>query len=276
MFAYERADLNGSRDTIEDFSLADGDKIDLGRVAESLGLSQTATLDLLTFRDTSGGDLLIKINLPEGQKPIALIRGVSTDEFMAGSGMTASNAGPTAVTSGGTLGVSDEGETDVSDTGSAVLLSEVIGTEADETLRADSDGSFVDGMGGTDRLVGSESMDILSGGDARDFVIGNGGDDMLNGGEGKNVLRGGEGADAFVFSAESLDGQIDRIEDFDAAEGDSIVIGAFGDFTVDGMNLIEHDKGVIVELEIDGTVEELADLRGLTSANIGEDDFTFL
>jgi len=66
-FAYSPDDLGGERDIIEDFSIAEGDKIDLSAVAEEFDLSLQEVQDLLNYRDTSAGDLVLKIDLPTGE-----------------------------------------------------------------------------------------------------------------------------------------------------------------------------------------------------------------
>ncbi|WP_159997260.1 S8 family serine peptidase [Roseomonas sp. 18066] len=55
-------------------------------------------------------------------------------------------------------------------------------------------------------------------------IIGNAGANRIDGGAGNDVLTGGDGADTFVFSAGS---GADRITDFDAAEGDRLLLRGF-------------------------------------------------
>jgi Ca2+-binding RTX toxin-like protein len=61
---------------------------------------------------------------------------------------------------------------------------------------------------------GKAGNDIINGGD---------GDDILIGGLGNDILTGGDGDDAFVFDS-ALTRNVDRIMDFDASEGDDIVL----------------------------------------------------
>ena len=60
----------------------------------------------------------------------------------------------------------------------------------------------------------------------KEDVIGTSGDDVLANGKGKDSLTGGDGADSFVFTGnETFKKKLaDEITDFDASEGDSIVI----------------------------------------------------
>lgn len=78
------------------------------------------------------------------------------------------------------------------------------------------------GGAGNDRVAGGEGADVLGGGDGRDTLDGGGGADRLFGGPGADVLRGGGGADQFVFVSGAEAG--DTIRDFNAAEGDKIVV----------------------------------------------------
>ncbi|ONG48217.1 hypothetical protein BKE38_22260 [Pseudoroseomonas deserti] len=55
-------------------------------------------------------------------------------------------------------------------------------------------------------------------------IIGNAGDNRIDGAAGNDVLTGGDGADTFVFSAGS---GADRITDFDAGEGDRLLLRGF-------------------------------------------------
>lgn len=104
----------------------------------------------------------------------------------------------------------------------------------------------VQGGAGDDWVVGGKDQDLLSGDDGRDVVLGNIGADTVNGGDGDDVVRGGQdgdrvdggagddfvsgdrgddtlyggaGADRFHTFAE---GGIDRVMDFNRAEGDRV------------------------------------------------------
>ncbi len=86
------------------------------------------------------------------------------------------------------------------------------------------------GGGGADALVGQAGDDFIFGGDGNDRLRGGSGDDLLDGGAGLDVLIGGGGADRFRHSGLAADGA-DRIRDYDADEGDLIVVtSGSGDF----------------------------------------------
>jgi Ca2+-binding RTX toxin-like protein len=116
------------------------------------------------------------------------------------------------------------------------------------------------GGGGNDELQGGEGNDLLEGSDGKDWLSGGNGDDMLQGGEGNDRLNGGNGADMFIFDLSAGDRSYDRIEDFDAAEGDRIMIrGLSGD-----AELSIDLRGIrsIVSVNGEGDPFNLIDVRG--------------
>lgn len=114
------------------------------------------------------------------------------------------------------------------------------GAGNDTIFAADVAGRMAGGGEGNDLIFGGTAGDILAGGQGRDTLHGNDGDDRLAlgtgadhgyggmgndtifAGPGADRLWGGEGADRFEFWRET--GR-NRIEDFDAAEGDVIALG---------------------------------------------------
>ncbi|BAU41765.1 DUF4394 domain-containing protein [Leptolyngbya sp. O-77] len=89
---------------------------------------------------------------------------------------------------------------------------------------------ILQGGDGRDLLQGGDGDDTLVGRGGRDRLLGFGGNDTLIGGKGGDILTGGAGADRFVYSgrtqraafSQSQLANLDRIRDFDAAEGDRI------------------------------------------------------
>lgn len=91
----------------------------------------------------------------------------------------------------------------------------------------------VEGKGGVDIIDGSgqtrSSVDLfLDGGAGNDRVKGGAGDDELAGGAGNDWLTGNDGGDLFAFGSETANGtrELDRITDYDKAEGDVLDIAA--------------------------------------------------
>ncbi len=103
----------------------------------------------------------------------------------------------------------------------------LLGRQLDDVLR---------GNAGNDTLRGGAGFDSLSGGQGDDWLYGGGGDDFLNGNLGDDRLFGRLGADRFALSRGN-----DRIEDFNASEGDKMLIFGFGSF-LDFGNLIEYNE----------------------------------
>ncbi len=92
-------------------------------------------------------------------------------------------------------------------------------------------GSGADGLvggAGDDSLAGGAGHDALQGGAGADTLAGGDGADTLLGGPGADVLAGGAGADRFILQGSGgLDSSLaasDRILDFNAAEGDRLVL----------------------------------------------------
>jgi Ca2+-binding RTX toxin-like protein len=71
------------------------------------------------------------------------------------------------------------------------------------------------------RIKGTGKSEVLNGTAGSDNIDGGAGNDTIVGGAGTDYLTGGRGADTFVFGAHS---QYDIITDFNAAEGDRIVL----------------------------------------------------
>lgn len=90
-----------------------------------------------------------------------------------------------------------------------------------DTLHGGQGADFVQGGQGDDFVLGDLGDDVLLGGQGDDQVFGGAGDDYLSGDLGADTLTGGAGADIFhSFGAAGLD----LITDFNAAEGDRVVL----------------------------------------------------
>ncbi|MCV6584693.1 MAG: hypothetical protein OIF47_04095 [Marinibacterium sp.] len=94
----------------------------------------------------------------------------------------------------------------------------IIGSDFDDKLRGNSAGDTIEGFDGNDWIKGEGGDDRLLGGNGNDRIEGGWGDDTIRDGAGSDVLEGGWGDDVFVLD---LDGQTDRITDFD--EGDDLI-----------------------------------------------------
>lgn len=82
-------------------------------------------------------------------------------------------------------------------------------------------GNYLDNV-----IKGNIANNVLDGKGDVDTLLGDKGNDTLIGGAGADTLNGGEGSDRFVFNF--LSEGIDRIEDFNYAEGDKIQVSRLG------------------------------------------------
>jgi len=98
------------------------------------------------------------------------------------------------------------------------------GSGNDELNGADGNDSLRGGKG-SDQVLGQNGDDFLHGEQGNDTVKGGAGNDMIIGGIGNDTLVGGDGEDRFLFLEGSGE---DVIEDFDAGDGDIIVIALRG------------------------------------------------
>ena len=99
---------------------------------------------------------------------------------------------------------------------------QMYGNGGDDLLRGRTGSDDMFGGSGNDQLIGGKGRDLLDGGGdddvllgqaGRDTLRGGAGDDLLNGGLHADVLEGGAGADRFQF--DQLDGDVDRVTDFE-------------------------------------------------------------
>ena len=75
------------------------------------------------------------------------------------------------------------------------------------------------------RIKGTGKSEVLNGSAGSDAIDGGAGNDTIKGGAGTDYLTGGRGADTFILGPHS---QYDIITDFNAAEGDRIVLDMGG------------------------------------------------
>lgn len=76
--------------------------------------------------------------------------------------------------------------------------------------------NLIQGNGAANRLTGGIGHDTLLGGGGADVLIGGDGADLLDGGAGPDRMTGGTGADTFRFSTAPVQGEMDRVVDFQA------------------------------------------------------------
>jgi Ca2+-binding RTX toxin-like protein len=94
-----------------------------------------------------------------------------------------------------------------------------VGGKDNDLLFGDAGNDIVWGNLGNDTCVGGVGNDQVRGGQGDDWVYGGNGDDFVSGDRGNDTVVGGAGADIFHGSQ---DAGIDRVLDFNAAEGDRV------------------------------------------------------
>ncbi|MBW8816045.1 MAG: M10 family metallopeptidase C-terminal domain-containing protein [Caulobacterales bacterium] len=105
----------------------------------------------------------------------------------------------------------------------------VVGGKDNDALFGDTGADLVYGNLGDDTLDGGGGDDIVRGGQGNDVVTGGAGNDFVSGDLGNDTLTGGTGADIF----HSFTGAgIDRVTDFNIAEGDRVMLDPGTHFTV--------------------------------------------
>ena len=113
----------------------------------------------------------------------------------------------------------------------------------------------------------------LTGNDLNNRVVGNGEANILRGGAGYDRIWGKDGADTFVFGLG--EGASDRIEDFDASQGDLISIEVAGVGFAD-LILTNTSNGTTVQYDATDAVNNKFLLVGIELSDVQESHFMFV
>jgi serralysin len=105
----------------------------------------------------------------------------------------------------------------------------VVGGKDDDQLFGDAGGDVVWGNLGNDTLDGGDGADQVRGGQGDDSLTGGAGNDYVSGDRGNDTESGGAGADLFHTSQ---DAGIDKVLDFNLAEGDRVMLDPGTTYTV--------------------------------------------
>jgi hypothetical protein len=109
-----------------------------------------------------------------------------------------------------------------------VGLDTILGGAGNDLLHGGQDADLVQGGQDNDLVFGDKGTDTVLGGQGDDQVFGGDGDDFVSGDRGSDTLTGGAGADVFHgFAGAGLD----RVTDFNFAEGDRVRLDAGTTFT---------------------------------------------
>jgi len=105
----------------------------------------------------------------------------------------------------------------------------VVGGKDNDSLSGGADYDLVYGNLGNDTCDGGDGNDIVRGGQGDDMVLGGAGDDYVSGDKGDDTVTGGRGADTFHSFG---DAGLDRVTDFNRAEGDRVLLDPGTIYTV--------------------------------------------
>jgi Ca2+-binding RTX toxin-like protein len=105
----------------------------------------------------------------------------------------------------------------------------VVGGKDNDVLYGDEDHDVLNGNLGNDICEGGDGNDVVRGGQQNDIVLGGLGDDWVSGDRDNDTITGGLGADIFHTFGEA---GIDRVTDFNRAEGDRVLLDAGTTYSV--------------------------------------------
>ncbi|MET0294135.1 MAG: M10 family metallopeptidase C-terminal domain-containing protein [Phenylobacterium sp.] len=108
----------------------------------------------------------------------------------------------------------------------------VVGGQDGDQLNGEAGDDLIYGNLGSDTALGGDGNDTITAGQQDDLVRGENGDDWLGGDRGNDTLFGGAGADSFRFF---VGAGVDKVMDFNLAEGDRVLITGSGAYTVSQM-----------------------------------------
>jgi Ca2+-binding RTX toxin-like protein len=105
----------------------------------------------------------------------------------------------------------------------------LVGGQGNDLIVAHASGNILYGNLGNDTLSGGAGGEIVRGGQGDDSLSGGGGGDWISGDRGADTMSGGTGADIFhTFSGAG----VDRVTDFNLAEGDRVQVDPGTTWTV--------------------------------------------
>ena len=105
----------------------------------------------------------------------------------------------------------------------------VVGGQDNDLLYGENGADAVYGNMGDDTMYGGVGADLMRGGQHNDVMYGEAGDDWMSGDRGDDTMTGGAGADSFHTWSEA---GIDRVMDFNRAEGDRVLVSEGATWTV--------------------------------------------
>ncbi len=222
-----------------DFSVADGDKIDLSFLIPNAGtgasLANPFGSSLGYFRLDQVGSQVVLMFDEDGAKGSEYgMRPILTLENLQVQSLSAANFTNGWHPNGRDVGVELRGTRDADRLVGMGLNDTIYGGESNDTIQAgagddwlfgDAGDDVLYGESGNDFLVALAGSDTLFGGEGNDVLEGGDGDDVLNDESGTNILRGGAGKDQISINANG--------SSVEGGEGDDVIRTAVGALTVD-------------------------------------------
>ncbi len=117
-------------------------------------------------------------------------------------------------------------------------MSEIIGTNGNDTIAGTVEDDILDGLsgndtinglGGNDRIIGGAGNDVINGGDGDDSLIGEAGTDVLSGGGGRDVIIDDEGRRTTIDGGDGDDVISVTLTTLSATDHSLLLGGAGGD-----------------------------------------------
>ena len=105
----------------------------------------------------------------------------------------------------------------------------LVGGQGDDMITAHAGDNILYGNLGNDTLQGGSGNEVLRGGQGDDSISGGAGNDWISGDRGNDTMSGGAGADIFHTF---VGAGIDRVVDFNTAEGDRVQVDIGSNYTV--------------------------------------------
>ncbi|HEY3951388.1 calcium-binding protein [Phenylobacterium sp.] len=105
----------------------------------------------------------------------------------------------------------------------------LVGGQGDDLITGHHSGNILFGNLGNDTLHGGDGGEVVRGGQGDDVIVGGAGADFISGDRGNDTESGGAGADIFHGSQ---DAGVDRVLDFNQAEGDRVQLDPGTTFTL--------------------------------------------
>ncbi|HSV72020.1 MAG TPA: calcium-binding protein [Methylibium sp.] len=252
-------------DRINDFTVADGDRLDLS----GTGMGDFATLQRLIAESDSGGLLTLTANgythttvlndvsLADLSAADVILSTANTASSLAGSAYADQffgGLGNDTITGGdGYDSLFGEGGNDVIYGGSATPQGEL--------------------YNGYDLLIGGAGNDTLFGGGGYDTLEGGIGNDRLDGGQANDTLTGGAGIDRFFLNRDG-GAETDLVTDFSIADVDVIDLSSLGisDFATVQRLITGGTLGSSLSARLDNAAHVLT-LQGISSTSLTSANF---